>query len=128
MLDYAAPAHGILTLVLMALYLVLAIRFFRSKSPEISFLDTFLVQIARYVLLTVFITGLLMNMLNGAFVSKAHHIISIIPAILIVGIKYVPQLTRKENTKTTYAWLFAILLVLMIILAISARIMMFPKF
>jgi hypothetical protein len=128
MLEFAAPAHGILTLVLMALYLVLAIRFFRSKTHEASLLDQFLVQIARYTLLLIFISGLILNMLSGAFVSKAHHIISIVPALLVVGIKYLPQLRRKANTIRTYAWLFVILFGLMILLAISAKLMTMPQF
>lgn len=128
MSDFAAPAHGILTLVLMTLYLYFAIRFFRLKTDEVSALDQFLVQVARYTLLLIFISGLLMNMVLGTFVSKAHHIISLIPAVLVVGVKYLPLLRRKDNTVKTYAWLFAFLFVLMIALGISATLMTMPKF
>lgn len=128
MLDYVAPTHGILTLVLMAIYLYLAIRFFLSKTEEASFLDRFFVQFARYSLLLVFISGLLMYMSMGKFVSTTHQLISIIPAILVVGTKYLPILTRKPNTLRTYAWVFSLLFILMIILGITARYMKMPQF
>ncbi len=128
MLDFAAPAHKFLTLLLMALYLFLAIRFFRSKTDEVSKLDQILVHVARYSLLFVYIAGLVLNISLGKFVSQMHHLLSIFPAVLVVGTKYVPILTRKPNTLKFYAWVFTLLFILMIALGLTARITMLPKF
>ena len=128
MLDYAAPVHKFLTLLLMALYLFLAVRFFRSKTNEVSKLDQIMVHVARYSLLFVYVAGLVLNISLGKFVSQMHHLLSIAPAVLVVGTKYVPILTRKPNTLKLYAWVFTLLFILMIALGLTARITMLPKF
>jgi len=127
MFDYAAPVHSYLTILLLVLYLYLAVHFFRSKD-NVSALDRFLVQVARYSLLLVYIAGLVLNITLNKFVSQTHHILSIVPAVLVVGVKYLPYITRKPNTLKTYAWVFSLLVVLLVALAISAKISMMPEF
>jgi len=127
MFEYAAPVHSYLTILLLVLYLYLTIRFFRSKN-NVSTLDRFLVQVARYVLLLVYIAGLVLYISLSKFVSQAHHLLSNIPAVLVVGVKYLPYITRKPNSLKIYAWVFTLLLISIIILAISAKISMMPEF
>ncbi len=95
MLDYTAPAHGLLTYFLMVLHLVLAVRFFRSSRDEATTLDRVLVQVVRYALLLVFISGLVLNITLSQLVSQVHQIISIIPAVIVVGAKCLPHITHK---------------------------------
>lgn len=119
--NYIVPAHLGLTLITMALYLLFAIRFFRKKDIDISAGERTLIQVARYGLLMLYLTGLFMSVTFGMSVHKLHHAISILPAILVVGIRYLPVLTRRDNSARTYAWLFAILFVLMLVIGATSR-------
>jgi hypothetical protein len=110
------------------IYPVLSIRLFRSTREEATPLESLLVQIARYTLLLVFISGLVLNITLGKFVSQSHHILSIFAAIMVVGPKYLPYITRKPNTLKTYAWVFLILFILMIALGITAQFSTLPQF
>ncbi|MBN1560406.1 hypothetical protein JW998_09160 [candidate division KSB1 bacterium] len=115
------PVHLILTLGIAALYLFFAIRFFREQDDKISAVDRALIQVTRYALLMLYLTGLFMTVTFGMTVHKLHHMISILPAIGVVGIRYLPLLTKRPNTLRTYAWTFAILFVLVLVTALSSR-------
>ncbi|MBN1482905.1 hypothetical protein EH223_13305 [candidate division KSB1 bacterium] len=128
MLNYVAPAHLFLTVILALLYVYLAIRFFRNKNSKSASFDRFLAHIARYILLVVYVSGIVMSVSMGMMVSRIHHVISLVPALLMVGIRYVPLVTRRANTLKLYAWLFVFLFILMIVLGVTSRLSHVPQF
>lgn len=128
MSNYIAPTHHYLTVILALLYLYLAIRFFRNKNRKATTLDRVIAHAARYILLIVYVSGIVMSLSLGMMVSRLHHIMSLIPAFLMVGIRYVPLLTRKKNSSTIYAWLFVILFILMIALGLTSVPSRLPQF
>ena len=124
---YLLPLHLILTLVLMLLYLYFSIRFFRKTNIDISVGERLLVQLARYGLLTLYFTGLFLSVTYGFMVHKLHHAASIFPALIVVGIRYVPLVTKRENSPRTYAWMFAILFVLMLLIGLTSKLPALPR-
>jgi uncharacterized membrane protein SirB2 len=119
--NYIVPVHIGLTLVTAALYLFFTIRFFRNQDDKIRTGDRVLIQVARYTLLMLYLSGLFMSVTFGMDVHKLHHVISFLLAIIVVGIRYLPLLTKRQNSLRTYAWMFAILFVLIFVTALSSR-------
>ena len=126
MQNYIASTHWIATLALMALYLILAIRFFQKKNNDITALDSGLTQIARFGFMLVYITGLFMSVTLGRLVHNAHHVISLLPVLVIFGIRFLPTFTKKENSATTYAWMFIFMFILMLIVGITSKLSILP--
>lgn len=126
--NYLAPLHGIFSLALLALYAVLAVRFFRKKDDGVNLLDRMLAQMARFGLLLVYLTGLYLNVTLGRMVHSAHHLSSLLPIVVVFGIRFWPSIVNKENTPKTYAWMFAILFVLMLIIGVTTRLNVLPSF
>ena len=128
MQHYINPAHWIITLVLIVFYLVLAILFFLKKNDDVSAFDRALAQVVRFGLLIAYITGLFKTVTLGQLVHTAHHIVSAIPLFIIFGIRFLPSLTKTENTTKTYAWMFLILAVLMVIIGLTSKLSVIPTF
>ena len=128
MLQYVTPAHSILTVVLFLLYLFLAYRFFNKKNGEVTGADRLLAQIARYSLLLIYVTGILMYVSMGIVVSRVHLVVSLLPAILMVGIRYIPSIAGEKNKMKVYGWVLLVLGFLMIVMGLTSRISVLPTF
>jgi hypothetical protein len=64
----------------------------------------------------------------GIMVSRAHLFVSLLPAILMVGIRYIPAIAGKKNKIKVYGWVFLVLGLLMIVMGLTSRISVLPTF
>jgi cytochrome bd-type quinol oxidase subunit 2 len=121
------PMHGIGTIALLLLYLILALVLFRKKESGIGILSKALAQVARFALLLVYLSGLFLTVTLGRIVNNAHHVLSALPVIAFLLIPFLTGHFQKEQKNKVYAWLFAILFLLILFTAISSYLTILPK-
>ena len=119
--------HGIGTIALLLLYLILALVLFRKKESGIGILSKALAQVARFALLLVYLSGLFLTVTLGRIVNNAHHVLSALPVIAFLLIPFLTGHFQKEQKNKVYAWLFAILFLLILFTAISSYLTILPK-
>ena len=125
--NYIETGHSIGTAVLLVLYLVLSILLFNNKSGGLGAGNRALAQAARFTLLIVYISGLFLSITLGKIVHNAHHVLSVLPIVVLFSIRFLPDRFQSENKNRYYAWLFAALFILTLIAGISSRLNILPK-
>ena len=124
---YIELSHFWGTLVLLSLYLLLAILLFRKKENGIGGLNRMIAHIARFALLLVYLSGMFLSVTLGRIVHVAHHVISALPILVLVGHRYLPERFKSENSNRTFAWIFAVLFLLVLVTAVTSRLNILPK-
>jgi len=109
--SFIETMHGVAAILLLLIYLLLAARMFRAKVERFSSLDRAPAQIARLVLLLVYLSGLIMSYSLGRIVHPAHYVIGLLPIVVLLGVHYAPQSFPAQREKA-YARLFAALFML----------------
>jgi hypothetical protein len=122
MLPWAINLHPILTVMLLALYAVLVYRFLFMKLEELAAIDTVLIQSARFILLALYLTGLVMSINLGRWVSSWHHTLSLIPVAVLFFFQFLPSVRQKLLTIRTFGWMFLLLFLVVITISLSAKI------
>lgn len=91
--------HPILTIVLLVCYVVLIVRNLTGGSKVLG-LDKFVMLVARLSLALLIFTGLMMSISYKIAVSWWHHILCLIPIVIILvyqGMAKKGQVTAKKN-------------------------------
>ncbi len=122
MLQWAINLHPILTVVLLLFYAVLIYRFLFRELEELAAIDTVLIQAARFTLLALYLTGLVMTMNLGRWVPSWHHYLSLIPVAVLFFFQFLPSVRQKFLTIKTFGWMFLLLFLVVIIISLSAKI------
>ena len=121
MLQWASDLHPILTVLLLLFYAVLIYRFLFRELEELAAIDTVLIQSARFTLLALYLTGLVMSMNLGRWVSSWHHYLSLIPVAVLFFFQFLPSVRQKLLTIKTFGWMFLLLFIMIIIISLSAK-------
>jgi len=119
-------SHRILPILLVIGYAILFIRFFRNPHGDPAPVDTVIAYAMRYLLVLLYVSGLLMSYYLGLLVNRVHHVLSLIPLIGLIFIRYIPKLFRKGLYLKTYAWFFLALFIFIIVISLTARLSYFP--
>ncbi len=120
-------SHRIIPVLLMIGYAVLFIRFFRNPHGDPAPVDTAMAYAMRYLLILLYVSGLLMSYYLGLLVNRVHHVLSLVPLIGLIFIRYIPKLFRKDIYLKTYAWFFLILFIFILVISLTARLSYFPQ-
>lgn len=124
---YIELLHPIGTLALLIIYLVLAISLYRRKKQGIGGINRALAQLGRFGLVVVYFSGLFLSITLGRIVHTAHHILSALPILALYLIRFLPERFTTEKANKTYAWFFAILCLLLLLVGITAHLSILPK-
>lgn len=120
--------HPILAALLFFGYFLLAIRFLDKKKKKANALDKSLAQIVRFVLLLLYLTGLLMSMNLHIYVGNFHHYLSLLPVLILFAFQFMPSVFKKDVTIKDYAWMFVSMVIIILLVALSSRISYLPHF
>lgn len=120
-------SHTFLTVLLLAGYAFLGVRFLRKTEDKTSVGERTMAQFVRVALLLLYLSGLLMSTNLQLSVHRWHHIASLAPVVVLLGFQFLPYLRKKPNGAKAYGVLFVILFVLILIVSATSLLNIVPK-
>ena len=118
MKDLIVSSHTVIAIILLLSYGFLAFRLFRKTT--IDPLETTIAMIARIAFLLAYLTGLLISMNLKIFVPMKHHYASVLPVFIIFLFQFMPNLLQKERKTRSYAWMFLLMLIAIIVISVTS--------
>ncbi len=117
MLSWIEPAHALLAVILLVLYVLLSFRLWKKSEEELTSLEMTLIQAARMLLLVMYLTGAVLSINMGVHVARIHHWVSLVPVVILFFFQFLPGLLKNNPGTRFYAVMF--LLMALAIVAIS---------
>jgi hypothetical protein len=114
-------AHPILTILLLFLYAVLAWRWWTLQDQKLSPWFKTLHHITRFLLLLMYMNGLLLYMLMRLPIPDWHHYASLLPVAVIFIFQFLPSVLRRPITSRGQSFMCLAMLVSLVLIAISSR-------
>ena len=120
MISSLTVLHPILTVLAFGIYAGLYIRFVRKPDPRLSALEITLAHLARFSLLGLYLTGLLLSMNFHKPVHEWHHYASLIPVGVLFIFQFLPGMKNQNPTIKQVKWMFLFLALSMILISMTA--------
>lgn len=124
-MEILRSAHPVIAIFLILVYGYLAFRLFVRKAEELSPVDRFLSQVARFSLLIVYFSGLVMSMNLKLWAPKFHHYASLFPVVVMFLFQFIPQFLQKQIIIRGYAIYFLGMFIAILLISLSTRILIF---
>lgn len=114
-------AHPILTILLLVIYALLAWRWWTLQDQKLGPWFKTLYHIARFLLLLLYMNGLLLFMLMRLPVPDWHHYTSLLPVVVIFIFQFLPSVLRRPISSRGQSYMCLAMLVSLILIALSSR-------
>jgi hypothetical protein len=114
-------AHPILTILLLCLYAALAWRWWTLQDEKLSPWFKTLQHIARFLLLLLYMNGLLLYMLMRLPIPDWHHYTSLLPVAVIFIFQFLPSVLRRPISSRGQSYMCMAMLVSLILISLSSR-------
>lgn len=121
-------SHAVATLVLILGYGYLLLKFRRkADSSPVTIGENVVAYLVRFVLLWLYVSGLILTTSLGRGIHRAHHYLSLLPVAVLLLFQLWPAFRREKRSFRQYSLLFLALAISVIITALTSRLSILPR-
>jgi hypothetical protein len=113
--------HPIIAALLLISYTLLAWRWWTLKETKLSPLYRTLAHTSRFLLLVLYMDGLLLSNVFRLPVSEWHHYSSLLPVLVMLVFQVLPGLFKYELDNKGKSWMWITMLVSMVVISLSIK-------
>jgi len=126
---WIGASHAAATVVLVLGYIYLLLMFRRKEdSSPVTLGENIVAYLVRFVLLLLYVSGLILTTSIGRPVHRVHHYVSLLPVAVLLLFQLLPAFKREKRSFRQYSWLFLALAISVIITALTSRFGTLPRF